>query len=63
MLSSDCRCSHIWLLMLTMRSGTLDPVSLHRRETGNRYSRHPYLYCHPEGGSCYLNKQIIKING
>lgn len=28
MLSSDCRCSHIWLLRLTIRSGTLEPVSL-----------------------------------
>ena len=28
MVSSDWRWSHIWLLILTIRSGTLDPVSL-----------------------------------
>lgn len=26
--SSDCKWSHIWLLMLTIKSGTLDPVRL-----------------------------------
>lgn len=31
MVSSDCRCNHIWLDKLTMRSGTLDPVSLRKR--------------------------------
>lgn len=44
MVSSDCRCSHIWLDRLTMMSGTLEPVSLHTNAQRHQEEKHTHTH-------------------